>query len=96
MELTKKEFNKLEYIVGFINEISDIVSDPEDLLDCNTGDTSCLAVGFSIEDDKIVFGDAECGTNISDIKNTLKEIVSLVKSYSRTDFTKEWEKLRGE
>lgn len=96
MVLTKKEFNKLEYIVGFINEISDIVSDPEELLDPNTKDTSCLAIGFSLDDDKIVFEDAECGANISDIKSTLKEIVSLVKAYSRADFTKEWEKLRGE
>lgn len=92
--LNKKEFTKLEYLIGFVNNIIDIVSNPDEELDFNTKDCSVYALGYGVENaNEIKFSTLESST-IKDWKDTLAEVEDKVKENTKIDFTKYWEEIR--
>ncbi len=94
MIISKKEFTKLEYLVGFVNNIIEIVSDPEEDLDPNTKDSSIYSVGyFQNEKGNLQFCSYD-DVSITDFKENLRYIERRLKDIVSVDSTKEWEKLR--
>lgn len=93
--LNKKEFTKLEYLIGFVNNIIDVVSNPDEELDFNAKDCSVYAVGYGVDNaNEIKFSTLESST-VKDWKDTLAEVESKVKENAKFDFSKCWEKLRN-
>lgn len=88
---TVKELNKYNYLVGFVNEVCDIISDPEEYLDSNEKDSSVLSIGYDSEPIiKTIDGD----DSVDALKENLEEIIRILKSSVKKDYAEEWEKLR--
>lgn len=95
--MNNKELDKFDYLIGFVNEIAEIVFSPDEYLDVNTKDSCCLSLGYSLDKNgNPVIYDIEGDNSVSAVRDTLKAIISEVKSTSGVDYTKQWEKLRGE
>lgn len=93
--MTKKELKRLDMLVGFVNDISEIVCDPDEYLDPNTKDSPTLSIGYFEDNNNETIISAIEGSNICDLKDTLSDLLNQIKEYSKADFTKEWEKLRS-
>ena len=97
MTLFDDNLDKFDYLIGFVNDIAEIVSDPEELLDPNTGDSSALSIGYWTDlNGNITLSDIEGDESVTAFNSSLEEILNLVKSNIKTDFSKKWEELRGE
>lgn len=95
--MTKKELKKFDLLIGFVNNICEIVSNPEEYLDPNCKDSSVYSIGYCLDDkNNPTIETIECEDDYESLKINLDEIYRLVKAYSRADFTKQWEELRGE
>ena len=93
--MTKKEFNKYDYLIGFVNEVCDIISDPEEYLDPNTKDSSVLSIGYYTNDkDEPIIETIDGDDSVSALKANFKEIIGMLKASVKKDYTKEWKKLR--
>ena len=93
--MTKKELKRLDMLVGFVNNISEIVCDPNEYLDPNTKDSPTLSIGYFEDNNNETIISAIDRSNICDLKDTLSDLLNQIKGYSKADFTKEWEKLRS-
>lgn len=94
--MNKEELEKLDYLIGFVNEIAEVVFSPDESLDPN-GDVCVYSIGYSLDkNNEPVISDNEGDTSRYALIDNLRAIVEETKSRSRADFTKEWEKLRGE
>ena len=91
--LTNKEFEKIEYLLGFVNDIAEMVLSPEEYLDPNTGDSTAYSLWLSEEDGKIKLSTLE-DDSVKDFKETLHAIREEVRDVVKVDFTKQWEELR--
>ena len=93
--LSDKEFEKVEYLVGFYNRIVDIVSNPEEELDFNTKDTSIYGIGY-FENNKgnVTISLIDGSRDMVEFKDSLSTIEDYVKTNSKIDHTKDWEELR--
>ena len=93
--LSDNEFKKVEYLVGFVNTIAEIVCSPEEYLDFNTKDTTVYAIGYS-ENQKgnIMFSTLEDNT-LADFRENLHSIEGEVRDCVRVDYLPKWEKLRS-
>lgn len=89
MYISDKDFKKLEYLVGFVNTIAEIVCDPDEFLDPNTGDTSVFAIGYSVEDDNIEISTLE-SEEVQDFADNLADLETEVKSAAKLDFSGKW------
>lgn len=95
--MTKEELEKFDLLIGFVNDICEIVSDPEELMYSNCKDSSCLSIGYCVDDDcNPTIETIEGNDDYENLEENLKEICRLVKTYSREDYSKQWDKLRGE
>ena len=92
-QITDKEFKKIEYLLGFVNDIAEMVLSPEEYLDPNTGDSTVYSLWLSEEDGKIKLSTLE-DYSIKDFKETLHSIREEVRNVVNVDFTKQWEELR--
>lgn len=93
--LSDKDFEKVEYLVGFFNNICEIVLSPEEYLDFNTKDTTTYAIGYGQnQKGNITFSTLESDT-IADWKLNMRCIEEEVKNLVTCDYSEEWEKLRG-
>ena len=92
-QITDKEFKKIEYLLGFVNNIAEMVLSPEEYLDPNTGDSTVYSLWLSEEDSKIKLSTLE-DDSVKDFKETLHSIREEVRGVVRVDFTKQWEELR--
>lgn len=92
--LSDNEFKKVEYLVGFVNTIAEIVCSPEEYLDFNTKDTTVYAIGYS-ENQKgnITFSTLEDNT-LSDWRENLHCIEEEVRDCVKVDHLEEWKKLQ--
>ena len=97
MTLFDDNLDKFDYLIGFVNNIAEIVSGPEELLDPNTGDCSVLSIGYWTDlNGNITLSDIEGDESVTAFNSSLEAILNLVKSNIKTDFSKKWEELRGE
>lgn len=92
-QITDKEFEKIEYLLGFVSDIAEMVLSPEEYLDPNTGDSTVYSLWLSEEDGKIKLSTLE-DDSVKDFKETLHSIREEVRSVVSVDFTKQWEELR--
>jgi hypothetical protein len=92
-QITDKEFKKIEHLLGFVNDIAEMVLSPEEYLDPNTGDSTVYSLWLSEEDGKIKLSTLE-DDSIKDFKETLHSIREEVRNVVNVDFTKQWEELR--
>lgn len=91
--ISEKQFERVEYLLGFVNTIAEIVSDPEEYLDFNTKDSPVFAIGCTIDDDCIEFGTLE-SDNIEDFKDNLQCVENMVKSLVRVDYSDKWKEIQ--
>ena len=94
MNITGKEVEKFEYLVGFVNEIAEIVSDPEQYLDPNAKDLSVFAIGYEEDNGNVELSTIE-SNELEDFISNMSDIVDMVRKAVRVDFTKQWHKLQG-
>ena len=94
MIVSDKDFEKIEYLLGFVNNIAEMVLDPEEYLDPNTKDSTVYSVWCSEDDDTIELSTLE-GNDVEEFKDTLASIEDEGKSVVKVDFSKRWEELRS-
>ena len=94
MIISDEDFEKIEYLLGFVNNIAEIVLDPDEYLDPNTKDSTVYSVWCSEDDDTIELSTLE-GNDVEEFKDTLAAIECEVKSVVKVDFSKRWEELRS-
>ena len=92
-QITDKEFKKIEYLLGFVSDIAEMVLSPEEYLDPNTGDSTVYSLWLSEEDGKIKLSTLE-DDSVKDFRETLHSIREEVRDVVNVDFTKQWEELR--
>ena len=95
MIISDEQFERIEYLLGFVNTIAEIVCNPEEMLDPNTGDSTVFAIGVTEFDDKLEFGTLD-SDSLEDFRNNLAALESEVKSVVRVDFSDKWKELQGE
>ena len=92
--INSQNLEKLDALIGFVNDIAEIVCDPEETCDFNAKDCPVYAVGYSIDDENVVdIGTLE-SSEVEDFTDNLDDIISIVKSAVKLDFSKDWERLR--
>ena len=85
---------KLDALIGFVNDVAEIVSDPEEACDFNAKDCPVYAVGYSVDENVVDISTLE-SSEVEDFTENLDEVLDLVKSLVKADFSKDWEKLRN-
>ena len=94
MYISDKDFEKFEYLVGFVNSVAEIVSDPEEMMDPNTGDSTVFAIGYSVgNDDTVELSTLEDDT-VEDFRENLAALESEIKAVVRKDFSKQWQEIQ--
>lgn len=94
MIISDDDYEKVQYLLGFVNNIAEMVLDPDEYTDPNTKDSTVYSVWCSEDDDNIVLSTLE-GEDVEEFKDTLSAIEDEVKSVVKVDFTKHWEELRS-
>ena len=89
--MKKKSIDKLNLLISFVNNICDIVCNPEEHLDPNCKNSPCLYIGYFLDDKNNPTVETNEGDDgIEGLKDTLDEITYLVRAYSKVDHSKEW------
>lgn len=96
MTFNKKEFTKFEYLIGFVNNIIEMVSDPETDCSSNCKDSSVYSIGYTVGDkDNVTLGCLEEDDgSITEFKENLQSVESMIKDALKVNFTKQWEELK--
>lgn len=94
MIISDDDYEKVQYLLGFVNNIAEMVLDPDEYTDPNTKDSTVYSVWCSEDDDNIVLSTLE-GEDVEEFKDTLSAIEDEVKSVVKVDFSKRWEELRS-
>jgi len=94
MYLSDEEFEKIEYLVGFVNTVAEIVSDPEEYLDPNTGDSTVFSVGYSVDNEDAIELSTLDGETVEDFRENLAALEGEIKAVVRKDFSKQWQELQ--
>lgn len=96
MYISDKDFEKIEYLLGFVNTVAEIVCDPEEMLDPNTGDSTVYSIGLSVDsNDNVEFCTIDGSEEPEDFRDTLSGLEDEIISASRVDFSKKWAELRS-
>ena len=97
MTLNKKEFTKFEYLIGFVNNVIELVSDPETDQSSNCKRSSVYSIGYEIGDkDNLKLGCLiEEDGSITELRENLKYIENLLHNLLTHDNTEEWEAIRS-
>ena len=95
MYISDKDFEKFEYLVGFINAVAEIVCNPEESLDPNTGDSTVYAIGYSVgNDDSVELSTIDGSKEVENFRENLSALESEIKSVVRKDFSEQWKELQ--
>lgn len=94
MYLSDEEFEKFEYLVGFVNTVAEIVSNPEEMLDPNTGDSTVFSVGYSVDNEDAIELSTLDSETVEDFRENLAALESEIKAVVRKDFSKQWQELQ--
>ena len=92
-QISDEDFEKVQYLLGFANDIAEMVLSPEEYLDPNTGDSTVYSLWCSEEDDKVTLSTLE-DDSLEEFKETLQAIKEEARDVVKVDFTKKWEELR--
>lgn len=94
MYISDEDFEKIEYLVGFVNTVAEIVCDPEQMLDPNTGDSTVFSIGYSVgNDDTVELSTLESDT-VEDFKDNLADLETELKSLVRVDYSEQWKEIQ--
>lgn len=94
MYISDEDFEKIEYLVGFVNTVAEIVCDPEEMLDPNTGDSTVFSIGYSVgNDDTVELSTLESDT-VEDFKDNLADLETEIKSLVRVDYSEQWKEIQ--
>ena len=97
MILSDEDFEKFEYLVGFLNTVAEIVSNPEEMLDPNTGDSTVFSIGYSVDNnDTVELSTIDGSVEVEDFRENLAALETEIKLAVRKDFSKQWRELQGE
>ena len=98
--MSNEDFEKVDYLIGFYNQIVRMVSNPDEETDYNSKDSSVFAIGYVVDYcnregvGKVKIDDIHLErVTLADFKKMLKEISGRVKEHISIDYTKEWEEL---
>lgn len=94
MYISDEQFEKVEYLVGFVNTVAEIVSDPEEMLDPNTGDSTVFSVGYSVDSDNAIELSTLESDTVEDFKENLAALEDEIKLVVRKDFSKQWQEIQ--
>ena len=92
-QISDDDYEKIQYLLGFANDIAEMVLSPEEYLDPNTGDTTTYSLWCSEDDEGVIFGTSE-SNDVDEFKETLHAIREEVRSVVKVDYSKQWEELR--
>lgn len=94
--LTEKEFKKFEYLIGFVNQVCDIVSNPEEHNNPSCKGSSVYSLWYAEDNDsnKVSIETCDCESSVSEIRSILNDLIEMVRENSKIDHTKEWRKLK--
>lgn len=93
-QISEEDYEKLQYLLGFANDIAEMVLSPEEYLEPNTGDSTTYSLWCSEDDEGIILSTVD-SNDIDDFKETLHAIREEVRAVVGKDFTKQWEELRS-
>lgn len=94
MHISDEDFEKIEYLVGFVNTVAEIVCNPEEMLDPNTGDSTVFSVGYSVDNEDAIELSTLDGETVEDFRENLAALESEIKAVVRKDFSKQWQELQ--
>ena len=94
MYISDEQFERVEYLLGFVNTIAEIVSDPELYMDPNCKTSTVFAIGVTEADDNLEFGTNE-SDDLEDFRENLAALESEVKSLVRVDYSDKWKEIQG-
>jgi endo-alpha-1,4-polygalactosaminidase (GH114 family) len=94
MYISNKDYEKIEYLLGFVNSVAEVVCNPEEMLDPNTGDSTVFAIGCSVDDDTLELSTLE-SDDAEDFRENLLALEKEIKPVLTVDYSKQWEELRG-
>lgn len=94
MYISDKDFEKIEYLLGFVNTVAEIVCDPEEMLDPNTGDSTVFTIGCTVEDDTVQLSTLE-SNEVEDFRANLADLETEIKSLVRVDYSEQWKEIQG-
>lgn len=94
MYISDKDFEKIEYLLGFVNTVAEIVCDPEEMLDPNTGDSTVFTIGCTVEDDTVELSTLE-SNEVEDFRANLADLETEIKSLVRVDYSEQWKEIQG-
>lgn len=94
MYISDKDYEKIEYLLGFVNSVAEMVCSPEEMLDPNTGDSTVFAIGCSDDDDTLELSTLE-SSEAEDFRENLLALEKEIKAALTVDYSKQWEELRG-
>ena len=89
MYISDKDFRKIEYLVGFVNTVAEIVCDPDEFQDPNAKDSTVFTIGYSVENDSVEFSTLESDT-LGNFRLNLKDLETEIKNAVKTDFSNKW------
>lgn len=94
--LNDKEFTKFNYLIGFVNNIIEMVSDPETDQSANCKGSSVYSIGYETGDkDNLKLGCLEEDEgSVSEFKANLQSVESMIKDVLTINFSKQWEELQ--
>lgn len=94
MNISDKEFEKIEYLLGFVNSVAEMVCSPEEMLDPNTGDSTVFTIGCSTDDNNLTLSTLE-SDSVEDFKEIISDLADEIKSVLRVNYSDDWEELRS-
>ena len=93
--INKTNLEKLDLLIGFVNNIVYKVASTEEHLSPNCNGSCILEVGYYRDDnDSLHLSTSEFGEKKADFKTTLEEIEGLLEQRLTVDSTEDWKKLR--
>ena len=93
-QISEEDYEKVQYLLGFANDIAEMVLSPEEYLDPNTGDSTSYSLWCSEDNEGFILGTID-SNDVDDFKETLHAIREEVRAVVGKDFTKQWEELRS-
>lgn len=89
MYISDKDFRKIEYLVGFVNTVAEIVCDPDEFQDPNAKDSTVFTIGYYVGNDSVEFSTLESDT-LGNFRLNLKDLETEIKNAVKTDFSNKW------
>ena len=95
MILNDKELEKLEYLIGFVNTVAELVCDPEEMMDPNTEDSTVFNIGYWNDiNGNLTLETIDGSDKVKDFKANLSDLITEIKNCSKVNFLDKWKELQ--